>query len=237
MSHDKLSRKDLKHDELVDALEGAATYVEGHKRQMGRWLLLGGVALTASGVLWGVLAWRGRTLEKRFSDAVAMLDAPIAAPGVTPAAGRRTYKDAAERQKAALAVLRAIATDSPSSTGGKVAGLLVLGLEGGAPKAEAIEAVGKLASAKGTMAAGIAAASYLDALTAAGKQKEAIAAARGFLDAADGPLPKDIAAFTLAKLYEKAGQKAEAKTYYQRVVSEFPESPVRFEAQQKLPSL
>lgn len=236
MSHDKLSRKDLKHDELVDALQGAATYVEDHKSQMRRILLIGAGVLAAAGLAWGALSLRGRTLEKRFSEAVAVLDAPLATPGTPSAPGVKTYKDAAERQKAALGALKAIATDAPSSTEGRAARLVLVGLEGTAPSADALDALRKLADG-GSLASGVAAASYLDALAASGKAKDAIAAARAWLDASDGPLPKDVAALTLAKLYEKAGQKAEAKTYYQRVVSEFPDSASKFEAQQKLTSL
>ncbi|MBK9090265.1 MAG: tetratricopeptide repeat protein [Holophagales bacterium] len=51
------------------------------------------------------------------------------------------------------------------------------------------------------------------------------------------PLPKDVILFTLARLYEKDGQLAEAKASYQRVVSDYPDSPMRFEAQQKAQGL
>ena len=68
---------------------------------------------------------------------------------------------------------------------------------------------------------------------AAGRAKEAIASAKGYLDSAEPPLPKDVLLFTLARLYEKDGQVADAKSSYQRVVSDYPDSPMRFEAQQK----
>ncbi|MBK9967045.1 MAG: tetratricopeptide repeat protein [Holophagales bacterium] len=67
--------------------------------------------------------------------------------------------------------------------------------------------------------------------------KEAIASAKGYLDAAEPPLPKDVLLFTLARLYEKDGQLAEAKTNYQRLVSDYPDSSMRFEAQQKAQGL
>ena len=46
-----------------------------------------------------------------------------------------------------------------------------------------------------------------------------------------------MSADTLAHLYEKAGKPAEARSFYQRVVSEFPDSPMRFEAQQRAAAL
>ena len=67
--------------------------------------------------------------------------------------------------------------------------------------------------------------------------KDAIETAKRYLDSADSPLPKDLLIFTLARLYEKNGQNAEAKSTYQRVVSDFPDSSFRSDAQQKAASL
>ncbi|MGA7989907.1 MAG: tetratricopeptide repeat protein, partial [Thermoanaerobaculia bacterium] len=67
--------------------------------------------------------------------------------------------------------------------------------------------------------------------------KEALEAAKKYLESSDSPLPKDVLVYTVAKLYEKTGQTIEAKSFYQRLVADFPDSPLRAEAQQRLASL
>ena len=52
-----------------------------------------------------------------------------------------------------------------------------------------------------------------------------------------GGYSKSAAAYELGKMYEADGKVDEAKTYYQKVVSEFPESPFRADAEQALKKL
>jgi TolA-binding protein len=106
---------------------------------------------------------------------------------------------------------------------------------GGAARLDAVKDFAK--QENGTVSAGIAAVTLLDAQAAAGRTNEAIETAKGYLTATKSPMPKDVLIFTLAQLYEKSGKPAEAKSFYQRVVSEFPDSPMRFEAQQKAQAL
>ena len=149
------------------------------------------------------------------------------------------YKDAAERLEAAKKQLRELAADAPGSMPGQVARTMLLALEGGpTPPAKLLDGARDLAKRDpGSIASGVAALSYLEAEAAAGRVKEAIASAKGYLESAEPPLPKDVILFTLARLYEKDGQLADAKTSYQRVVSDYPDSPMRFEAQQKAQGL
>lgn len=116
---------------------------------------------------------------------------------------------------------------------------MLLALEGGpVPPAKLLDGARDLAKREpGSIASGVAALAYLEAEAAAGRVKEAITAAKGYLDAANPPLPKDVILFTLARFYEKDGQLVDAKSSYQRVVSDFPDSPMRFEAQQKAQGL
>jgi tetratricopeptide (TPR) repeat protein len=239
MSKDRLTKQQLKTDQLEHALVDARDYVATHKSQTLRWALLGAGALALVFAIWGGLTLRNNRLGARLSSALAILDAPLAADGVPAAAGQKVWKDAAERLAAAKTELRALAKDSPGYRAGQAATLMLLSLDG--PSAvsggtlDSIKAFAK--SESGTVAAGVAAAAVLDAQAAAGRTSEAIEAAKKYLDASDSPLPKDVLIFTLARLYEKSGQNAEAKSYYQRIVTDYPDSPMRFDAQQKAQSL
>ena len=117
--------------------------------------------------------------------------------------------------------------------------MLLLGLDGG-PAAtgtnlDAARAFAK--SEKGTVAGGVAAVAALDAESAAGPL-EGSARGREEVPRLGGRArcPKDVLVYTVAKLYEKTGQNVEAKSFYQRLVTDFPDSPLRAEAQQKLAS-
>ena len=239
MSKDRISRKDLKENELEHALVEARDYVVGHAVQTRRWTILGVGAAVLVGLVWGGLSLRSTRLDARLSNALAVFDAPLATDGTGTPPGVTVYKDAAERLEAAKKALRELADDSPGSKPGQAARTMLLALEGGAtPPARLLDGARDLAKRNpGSIASGVAAMSYLDAEVAAGRVKEAISSAKGYLDAAQPPLPKDVLLFTLARLYEKDGQVAEAKSSYQRVVSDFPDSPMRFEAQQKAQGL
>lgn len=239
MSKDRISKKQLKENELEHALVEARDYVVGHEVQAKRWGVLAAVAVALVAVVWGGLALRARRLDARLSAALAAFDAPLATDGAGTPPGVTVYKDAAERSEAAKKLLRALADDAPGSKPGQAARTMLLALEGGAtPPARLLDGARDLARRDpGSVVSGVAALSYLEAEAAAGRVKESISAAKGYLEAANPPLPKDVLLFTLARLYEKDGQAAEAKSSYQRVVADFPDSPMRFEAQQKVQGL
>ncbi|HQR68935.1 MAG TPA: tetratricopeptide repeat protein, partial [Thermoanaerobaculia bacterium] len=113
--------------------------------------------------------------------------------------------------------------------------LLLMGIEGpSGVSGGAIDAAKAFAKGeKGTISAGIAFVSMLDAEAAAGRAQGAVETAKKALDAGDAPVPKDVLLLELGRLSEKTGKAAEAKSYYQRVLTDYPDSPVRAEAQQR----
>ena len=234
----RLTKDQLRTDQLQHALTDARDYVSSHRNETTRWVVLGAAALAVVLGIWGTLTWRNNRAAARFSQTLAIFDAPLASDP-SPAPGVATYKDAAARTDAAKKALKGLVKDSPSSTPGRAAAVLLLGLEGGpAATGTNLDAARAFArSEKGTVAGGVAAVAALDAESAAGRPKEALEAARKYLDSTDAPLPKDVLVYTVAKLYEKTGQHVEAKSFYQRLVTDFPDSPLRAEAQQKLAGL
>ncbi len=239
MSKDKISRKELKENELEHALVEARDYVVSHETTAKKWTAIVVGAVVLVGLIWGGLAFRSRRLDARFSAALAAFDAPLATDGAGTVPGVTVYKDAAERLEAAKVLLRSLADDAPGSRAGQASRTMLLALEGGAtPPARLVDGARDLAKrSPGSIVSGVAALAGLEADAAGGRVKEAIASAKGYLEAAKSPLPKDVLLFTLARLYEKDGQAAEARSSYQRVVADFPDSPLRFEAQQKAQSL
>jgi len=228
----------MKTDQLQNALTDARDYVAAHRSETTRWALIAGGVVIVAGAVWGGIVLRNGRLATRLSAALALFDAPLASDAAV-APGARVFKDVAERTAAAKSALASLVKDAPSSPAGRAAAVVVLSLDG--PKAatganvDAAKAFAK--SESGTIAGGIAAVAAIDAQAAAGRPKEALETAKKYLEAADSPVSKDVLVFTMARLYEQTGQSAEAKSFYQRLVTDFPDSPLRTDAQQKLASL
>ena len=230
----RLTKDQLRTDQLQHALTDARDFVSSHRSQTTRWVVLGAAAVAVVAAVWGGLVWRGNRAAARFSQALAIFDAPPAteAPprrglqGRAPSGRRRAHgasglaKDA-RRRRPARGVRPAPRPRRRAAASGATL-----------DAARAFEQ-----REEGDVAAGVASAAALDAESAAGRSTEAVDAARKYLDESDPPLPKDVLVYTVAKLYEKTGQNVEAKSFYQRLVTDFPDSPLRGEAQQKLASL
>lgn len=235
---DKKHRHDLQRNDLREVLLSARDYVTSHRSQSVQTTLLVVVAALLAGAIWGGIAWRQSRLGARLSAALALLDAPLASDGAAPA-GQRVFKDDAERTAAAKDELKKLAADAPSSLSGEAAALLVMGLDG--PKGVsggALDAARGLAKGEsGGLAAGVAFVSALDAEAASGRAKEAFETAKKALESGDAPVPKDVLLVSLGRLAEKSGKSAEAKTYYQRVLTDYPDSAMRTEAQQRVQGL
>lgn len=234
----RLTKQQMKTDQLQHALTDARDYVATHRSETTRWALIAGGVVLVVGAIWGGIVLRNGRLAARLSSALALFDAPLASDAA-PAPGARAFKNVAERTAAAKAELAALVKDAPSSAAGRAAAVVILSLDG--PKAatganlDAAKAFAR--SENGTVAAGVAAVAAIDAQAAAGRPKEALETAKRYLEASDSPVSKDVLVFTMARLYEQTGQNVEAKSFYQRLVTDFPDSPYRTDAQQKLASL
>jgi tetratricopeptide (TPR) repeat protein len=234
----RLTKQQMKTDQLQHALTDARDFVSTHRSETFRWTLVGGAVVLLVAGTWGALILRGNRLGGRLSSALALFDAPLASDPA-PAPGARVFKSAAERTEAARAELSALAKDSPSSKAGRAATVLLLSLDGAkaATGTNLDAAKAFAASESGTIVAGVAAVAALDAEAAAGRPKEAIETAKKYLEAGDPPVSKDVLVFEMGRLYEQTGQNAEAKNFYQRLVTDFPDSPLKPDAQLRLGAL
>lgn len=242
MAKDKLTKKQLEqlqHNEIEDALLDARDYVTSHKQQTKRWTLIGVGVAVGLGLVLGGVSWRSRRLNGELAGTLALYSAPVVTEGSVAAPGQKVYKDESERKAEIARKLQALVERAPSSTAGRSAAVLLMAEQGNkgvtADRLKAAEGLAK--ASRSPIEAATVAVSFLEAKASAGGAKEAIEAARKYVDSTSSPLPKDVALYTLARLYEKAGQTAEAKSTYQRLVSEFPDSTFKWDSQQKADSL
>lgn len=235
---DKKHRHDLQRNDLREVLLSARDYLTSHQAQSVRTTILAVAVLLVAGAIWGGISWRQNRLGGRLSAAIGLLDAPLASEGAA-AAGQRIFKDSNERTSAAKDELKKLAADAPSSLSGRAALLLLMGLDGpkGVSGGALDAAKGIVKGESGGLAAGVAFVSMLDAEAASGRAHEALEVAKKALDSGDAPVPKDVLLVQLGRLAEKSGKSAEARTYFQRVMTDYPDSAMRAEAQQHVQGL
>ncbi len=235
----RLTKKQLQTDQLEHALTDAKDYVVTHRRETVRWTVIAVAVLAVVAGVVGATTLRSRRLDARLSEAVGLFDAPLVTDGVPAAEGRPVFGSAAERLAAIRKELSGLVKDAPSSEAGRAAAVMLLSLDGPVAATPAnLRAAEALAKDEpGSAASGVAALSAIDARAAAGNPKGALDLAKRYLDQAEAPLPKDVLVYTVGRLCERMGQLAEAKTYYQRLVADFPDSPMRGDAQQRLAGL
>lgn len=226
----KINRKDLKRNDLAETMRGTADYVSHHRRGVteGIAVFAGVVVLAAAFVAFR--SYRENEAGKELSAALGALDAPLASQAGASGAPR-TFATAAERDKEANDHLRKAAS-SKATVAGRAASVILAARDPKAP-----DAVDRLARAARSGKAEIAAAAELDEarlLASTGKSAEAIDRLKRAIESADTTAPKDALMFALAEIYEKSGAAADARATYQRLVSDYPNSPYRADARQKL---
>src|SRR6186713_93527 len=127
----KINRRDLRRNDLAETMNRTVGYVTEHRRGVTEGMaILAGVAVLVGGFL-AYRAWTARSAGRALSEALAILDTPIA--GTADAAGAtKTYPSEAERRKAADALLEKAAKHGSTSPGRAAQVLLAAG---GADKA------------------------------------------------------------------------------------------------------
>src|ERR1039457_5092456 len=113
----RLTKQQMKTDQLQHALTDARDYVATHRSETTRWALIAGGAVVVLGAIWGGIVLRNGRLAARFSSALALFDATLASDAA-PVPGARVFKDVAERSAAAESELASLVKDAPASPAG-----------------------------------------------------------------------------------------------------------------------
>jgi TolA-binding protein len=236
----RTERHHLKDNELAHFASAARQTVEERKKQA----TIGLIAVVALLVLViGFLAWRSRGATRSsqlLADALVVTEAPVGpppAPGA-PAAGLR-FSTERERYEASLAKFKAVADQYPSSESGifaryrEAATQMALGNAKDAAAAYQLVIDRAGSSHYGQMGRlGLA-----DAQARNGQLDQAISTYKTLAEQKDGPLPVDGILMQLGRAYLDAGKHADAEQTFNRLVSEFPQSPFTSDARRELDSL
>lgn len=228
----KLRREELRRDEVMETVGKGIRFVSGHRKGTAETI---GIALGLAVLIGAFVAFRGHResqAAEHLSRALTVLATPLAGDPSAAASGKKTYATAAERAADANKELAAAADFGATKSGREAA--VILAAQGASKDTGSFERYAR--SGKSV----VAAAAELDgyrALSNAGKNNEAIAAVKRAIETSSTAVPKDALLAELGSLYEGTGSPADAKAIYQRLVSEYPDSPYASEAQSRIGQL
>ena len=221
----KLSRRDMKRNDLAEGVRYTVDYVTHHRRGVMEAVA---VAAAIAALVGGFLlfrGWRERQAGVELSAGLEALEVPLTSEATAKGAAR-TFATEAEREKEAKAHLEKAVAIGSTSVGRAAA--MVLAARASAPadaeafaraareRASEVSAPGEIGSAR--------------LLAAQGKVPEALDRLRRAIDSPRTTAPKDALLFALGEICERTGSAAEAKAAFERIVSEFPDSPYRADA-------
>ncbi len=231
-----LTKKDLQSDEVLDTARTGIEWTKGHLHEVGRAGAIAGAVIVVIGGVWGVITWRNHAAGEAVSKAMATLEAPIAGSDPLAQTAPGESFPSAEARKAKVAELMEKAAKSYGSTpAGRIASIdAAAALSAKGDNAGAWTLLEKTADGADGIVRSWAEYDLILVGPAAGKSKETIERINRNLAMTNPPLPGDVLLFSLADVYQKDGKTKEAKDTYQQLVSKYPDSRLRFEAQQKL---
>jgi predicted negative regulator of RcsB-dependent stress response len=236
----RTERHHLKDNELAQLATVARASVEARKTQvMG--IVIAVVVILVAAI--GYTAWRGRVQARAgalLAEAMAVQAARVGAPEApgSPSAGP-SYATEKERNQAALAKLKAVADQYPSTEAGRFARFREAGVEMALGNAtEAAAAYQQVIDRAGDSIYGqMARLGLAQAQVRSGAFDKAIETYQELSQRTDGNLPIDAILVQLGRAYLEAGKPADAQQAFSRVVHEFPTSSFAGDARRELEAL
>lgn len=236
----RVTRKDMKRDELSTALGRGYDYAESHARTI--LIAVGAVLVLAllAGIFYMVRNYRAEQASTALAHAIQVYQAPIdpAAPKPDDPASP-TFADAAARQAKAKTLFQKLYDDYGSTVAGDIASVYLaqIAMAEGQPD-RARELWNEFLDGHGDhLLAGETRVNIFRLDRSQGKAKEVEQTLTAMLDESEPPLPMDVVLSELAATQEQLGKKQEAVQSYQRIVDEFPQSPYSRDAREKISAL
>lgn len=232
------TRRQLKEDKFAETAQDAAQWATGHRKLLV-WVI--GLIVVAVLATTGIVTWRNRQIDQANEELVAAMktwNAPLRPAGSPAPTGEDTpsFTSATERAKAAEKQFTEIANKHSLVAPGKIARYLSgeAMLQAG-DKAGAEQQIKKAADSGDRDLAALAKMSLASIYRNSNRQADA---AKIYKDLADHPAPtvsKATAQLALAEMYETTDPQ-QAKTIYQQVQKDDPQSMAAQVATQKLSS-
>lgn len=230
----RMSRKEIKRDELVSTLESLTLAAEHHARS----LLIAAVAAVVliAAVIAGVWYSRSQATEAalQFAQLQRVVDAPVVQGAGAP--GALSYATPQARAEEILRRADALLTEHPSSRQARWAGYWkAVAQKDLGRHADALATLDPLAqSQEDPLLSGSARMQQAQVNEAQGNLQAAAEAYAGLAASAPARFPAEMALMAQARVLEAQGKGEEAKAIYRRVTQEYPESPYASDAGRRL---
>ena len=228
----RIKRKELKRNELAETFGRTVDYVSHHRRGATEAIAAAVAVLALAAGFFLFRSWREHQAGRELSAALEILEAPLASDP-TAVSAPRTFPTADARESEAAKLLRQAAKKGGTDAGRAAQVILAARMEKPAAAAETLAKAARRARAE------VAAVAEIDVarlLAAQGKTTEAIDRLKRAIESPETSAPKDALLFTLAETYEKAGSSVDARATFQRLVNDYPNSPYKNDARQKIGS-
>ncbi len=232
----RLTRKQIKRDQFVSLVDRIFHWLGQNWRQAATGL---GVVLAVALVFWGVTAFRGTRSDaagQALAQALETYGAPVGSGA--PADAPVKFATDTERLAAAEKAFQAIKSHYWLTPQKHVAELFLARIAADrGDQAQAIKLLGEITSRRTSdPVVRLAMLDLVRLRLAKGEGVQLVAELEGMASGKDPRLPRDAAIFQLARVWEGEGKPEEASKFYRKIVEEFPDSPYRSEAQQRLAS-
>ncbi|HEX4963595.1 MAG TPA: tetratricopeptide repeat protein [Thermoanaerobaculia bacterium] len=236
----RLTRKEIKRDDFTSAVGRGVEYAESHVMTIV-YAVVGVLVLVALGV--GIYYWRSHQAQaagEALAKAVKVYLAPVVTTGAKPDdPAEPSFPTEEAHRAAAKKALEKVRSDYGSTDAADVAHLYL---------AQIAAEEGKLTEARKIwqdfvdahpkqMLGAEARLNLIHLDRQQGKGEEVVKELRAMLEKGDNPVPQDALLHELGVTLEQLKRPQEAVQAYQRILDEFPQSPYRQEAQQKVTAL
>jgi len=233
----RLTRKQIKKDQFVTFMDRAAHWMGQNWRQAA--IGLGGAVALAL-VYWGataLFAARRDAASAALTRALATYNAPVGSEA--PADAKLSFATRSERLDAAEKAFKTVTSRYWLTTPARYAKIYLarIAVDRGDTDA-AVRILGALASRRtSSPIVRIATLDLFRLRVAKGEGPQIVPELEAMISGKDPRLPRDVAMFELARMWEREGKPGEAATLYRKLIEDFPESPYRGDAQQRLASV
>ncbi len=237
----RLTRKDMKRDELASAVEQGIEYAGSHVKII-LYAVAGAAVLVA---LWGAFQYyssnRSTQANQALAKAIKVFDAPIVGAATAKPADpdEPSFADEKARRTAARPLLEEVQKSYGSTDAADIAGLFLANLAAAEGKVDDARKIWQQFVDKHSdhMLAGQAQLNLINLDRSQGKNEQAVEELKKMVNSGSKSLPKDLLLNELASALEAMNKPQDAIIQYQMILDEFPRSPYRNEAQQKIQSL
>jgi tetratricopeptide (TPR) repeat protein len=234
--NERPTRKDMKRNELVEALERSRSFVETNARILVIAAIGVAVALLVGAGIWWWLAHQETQAGTALAEALEVYRAPVGAEAAAAEEGSVTFPDAAARRTRAAELFAEVRSSYRFADAADVAGVFlgqIAAEEGDHERARELWS-DFVEEHDDHILADQVRVNLVHLDREQGRGEQVLAELQTMLDAApdERTLPGDVVLYEIARTHEALDRDDQARATWQRLADEYPASPYASEARE-----